>query len=1295
MKRIFIFLTIVVTISLFSSSLFSQVNYSVIDSDPHVPGFVVNSFSNQIVRDSEGNIYVAYGVSTNQSTHWYCFVRRSIDGGATWEDAVRIESFPDSSSVTSLAVDSKDNLMVGFTFNVGSFFTMSKDKGKTWGSSVQLLDGGWGTWDWMPTLAIDSKDTIHSGFHAQYGWQVPPSNLFYAFSLDGTTFSQPENITKIPQDASYGNGAGPANIQIGKNDEIFMMGGVGKSGDADSYSILMHYSQSLWLDPIIINDENTFGAGGDFVIDSNGLLHIFFAQIDLLSSNRRIFYKTYNPETKELSTGIAITPSEENVQNISAGIFQNDTIYIAYDIMDKSNDQSIGVYVRKSEDNYTKTYVISETRGARNPNLRSYYNNMYNKDKVDIIWIEPDSVGGGELLAYYDILNGIKPTGKASIDVFVPYFMNPGQEAIFVVRYQNFRGEDISNATVVLDVPSDLIFLNASNGGIYKDRDGRPQVFWRLGTLTDGAKGAQFVKMLIPWGMPDVKGNIVANLIGDNIFSNYDTKKYYDYEERDIKVRSDMNENDINKFLTSNTDVKELLDYSIGLGYLWNKVGQQLTLSQNRIITILYLMDPKDYTPLMIKKIDNLPVYAEQQQGSTYTRFNTRGGYSTNSADDSFISFGEWAESHSLTEARCQLNCTINKVPGWIGDAASKTYNMASTAIDCASCAKSKGKGTEDCIKCLNAYKDIPGVSYGVDVAQCLDDCLKNPNQHICTEDKKECDWSILGYYFLGQDTVFTTICNKTTGTYAILSKRTYCPDNTKCENGECVPKDNNPCNANPIIAPASEMGICKLDDFEIVEAHDPNAISVSPDGDILPDETLTYTIEYENTGAGTAFDVFILNELDENLDETTLTINDNGSYSQASRLLKWQIGELPAGQKGSVSYSVKPKSGLKTGTVISNSAEVHFPSAKEVTPTNIVASRINGLSADNKRLSVNLGTSTTITLTGREASGKKPEFKILTYPKFGSIKQNLPDIIYTAPSNNNVMDIFTYAAVVDGVESNPASISIEIKGDDVTPPSIIKTYPEENAENIRITTVANAENTYLPLIWILFDEELNNDSITPYNFYIMEGENGYISSDVSYDPLGKQVFIKPLSPLKPATEYTVIIGSISDKKGNLLNDGYKFKFSTVSNKTLKVTLSDNLKEIDFGQVKVHSKAEDKTIGLLSIGISAVNISEIKLNQKGKDFSIVEDKCSQRLLEVDNDCHITIGFSPENQGKKSATITINSDDDKNSTLTIQINGEGIEEQITDAGTDSTSSQDSGNTTTEAKENGGCGCSYLE
>ncbi len=419
MKNFFT-LSLFAVILFFGQNLSAQLNYSVVDSDPNLPGITIFSNSNHIVRDSSGNIYVAYGISTNQSTHWYCFVRRSTDGGASWENAVRIESFPDSSSVYSVAIDSRDRLMVGMTFNVGSFFTMSSDGGMTWSPALKLLDGGWGIWDLMPSLSVDSKDIIHAAFHAQFEWQDPPSNIFYTTSQDGTSFAQSLDLTKLPNDNLLGIGAGMANIQVGKDDELFIMGGRAKSSDADSYSILIHYSGGNWLEPISLNDENTFGAGGDFVIDSNGILHIFIAQIEPLKGNRIIYYKTYDPKEKRLDDNGSITSADENVKNISAGIYANNEILVAYDIYDPVEKKYQGVYLKKSSDGFSKTYGISETAGARNPNLRSHFVNMYDKDKIDILWIEPDTTAGGEMLVYYELSSGIKPTGKAKLDAFVP-----------------------------------------------------------------------------------------------------------------------------------------------------------------------------------------------------------------------------------------------------------------------------------------------------------------------------------------------------------------------------------------------------------------------------------------------------------------------------------------------------------------------------------------------------------------------------------------------------------------------------------------------------------------------------------------------------------------------------------------------------------------------------------------------------------------------------------------------------------------------------------------------------------
>ena len=80
------------------------------------------------------------------------------------------------------------------------------------------------------------------------------------------------------------------------------------------------------------------------------------------------------------------------------------------------------------------------------------------------------------------------------------------------------------------------------------------------------------------------------------------------------------------------------------------------------------------------------------------------------------------------------------------------------------------------------------------------------------------------------------------------------------------------------------------------------------------PGQRITYTVECQNLGAGTAYGVFILDELDPNLNEATLNINNGGSYAgfrEALELEYRNAGALVTGTR-TVSFSVKVKSGCR-----------------------------------------------------------------------------------------------------------------------------------------------------------------------------------------------------------------------------------------------------------------------------------------------------------------------------------------------------------------------------------------------
>jgi hypothetical protein len=123
-----------------------------------------------------------------------------------------------------------------------------------------------------------------------------------------------------------------------------------------------------------------------------------------------------------------------------------------------------------------------------------------------------------------------------------------------------------------------------------------------------------------------------------------------------------------------------------------------------------------------------------------------------------------------------------------------------------------------------------------------------------------------------------------------------------------------------------------------IDDVHDPN-IKYGPEGNISPEQTLIYEIEYENEGEGIAFGVYITDELDEDIDENTLVINNGGIYNSATRTITWFIGQVDPHQEGSVTFNAAMRGDAPPGTDIINYATVYFPSVPEITRTNGVVS--------------------------------------------------------------------------------------------------------------------------------------------------------------------------------------------------------------------------------------------------------------------------------------------------------------------------------------------------------------------
>jgi uncharacterized repeat protein (TIGR01451 family) len=128
-----------------------------------------------------------------------------------------------------------------------------------------------------------------------------------------------------------------------------------------------------------------------------------------------------------------------------------------------------------------------------------------------------------------------------------------------------------------------------------------------------------------------------------------------------------------------------------------------------------------------------------------------------------------------------------------------------------------------------------------------------------------------------------------------------------------------------------------------ISTARDPNAKSVSPEF-AEPGDTLDFTVEFENEGEGTAYGVYVVDRLDDHLDDSTLTfptelpaLVDSYTYHPEDRTIVWYIDEVGPGEGSQLPYSIAVKNDSPPDYVVTNFATVYFPSVPEETNTNVV----------------------------------------------------------------------------------------------------------------------------------------------------------------------------------------------------------------------------------------------------------------------------------------------------------------------------------------------------------------------
>jgi len=866
-------------------------------------------------------------------------------------------------------------------------------------------------------------------------------------------------------------------------------------------------------------------------------------------------------------------------------------------------------------------------------------------------------------------------------------FITPGEEATFLIDYENILAFTLENSVVLVDFPAEFEFISATKNGIY--HNDRHQVFWRLGDLNIGDKGVLIIKVAVQWGLAaHDTTSLTVDIGAQNIDTSFDLNEYVDHEAIEFTTEKYYSPQEISSLLSTNTKLKQLYDHALMQGYRSDNKLIEYSLSDGSSLILMMMINPDPFGPVYITvsgSNGNIQVFDQNNM----TMLDENGGYTEDLDGNTINTWGTWAESNSPEVYKCVGNCIFQNVRGWatyIRDVYKGNKRWACNL--CRAAYQNNNWDAEQCALCAEQFAQIhkkKKLKYGDAISKCITQCKNNPHEWQCQEDESliACDFRFTALQALGahitsgwskhtctkgkwkltgtETCIIPTICRQ------VEANKAECIE--KCPESSSAQTDSHAVNS---VSTMAEENICDTNlvnhNIMFVYAHDPNAKSVDAPGGVILGQTLTYTLEYENEGAVTAYGVYVMDELDSNLAVSSLTINDDGEYFEASRRLSWEIGELDAGEQGMVTFSVDIKDDVPSGTEIINLADVHFPSADEITPTNPVVNIVKSIVAEPQTISTVTGTPIAVTLSGKESSANPLTFSIREGPYYGSLSGSAPNITYTPMDEFSGQDTFTFIVNNGLIDSDPAVVRINVDPNpfDANPPVVLETDPPSDALNVLMNqdSVTQDPDLYGPVIRATFSEPLDVDTVTASAFTI-EG----LSGEVTYDRQTRTILFIPSSALAYGTTYTAHLNtSLTDLTGNKLTSTYTWQFTTQSQINIEATLPGNTSKIDFGTVELNAVSEELIISLLNTGPLDLVITSVTIaGTNATDFEVVEDNCSgSTITEFENET-IRITFKPLSAGSKQASLSILSNDPDTPDLRIDLTGSASTDQNDDSG----------------------------
>lgn len=754
----------------------------------------------------------------------------------------------------------------------------------------------------------------------------------------------------------------------------------------------------------------------------------------------------------------------------------------------------------------------------------------------------------------------------------------PGSRQTYAIAYRNNTFSTINNAVLVAFLPDFADYVaNEGNGYFWFNRN---QVYWRLGNLLPGATGIVGVTVEYAWGIPyGTRDSLLAALAGSNAPNDLvNLQDYLTYTPPTVTSRVELTQGEVDALRAAKPELNQLYNAALAQGFGWTDAVQE-TRSDGNQLTMVNLLR-------LHPQLAHQTIYVAPDGVST--RIADKDSYRLGSASDMLVydpqtedwqalggsglfaaAFPASANDCSVSYGGCMKNCIQKTLRSKIADAVIPLMDISEKISNCYKAVNGDDEAVLECSKAV--FKKIPGYEEGVDLGKCNAACQDDPCSNTCTEtggDVYACDNDSFPYGWAGIGTITVARCDPDSGLYYATETITVCASNEKCVMISGKPscrkcstaKGSN--NRNMSVEFTLFSGDATAEDgassggcSECSPAQDPNA-KLGVEGLVAPGQELTYTIQYENVGAGEAFGVFVVDHLAPEFDETTLTLGANGRYLAATRTILWEIGALaPKGEPGSqgeFTFSVSLRDDLPAGTVATNQATVYFPSVPEATPTNPVTNIVQPLAGADQELETLAGVPVAITLSGHSAQGGALTYAVVEESLYGALSGTPPALTYTPDPGFTGLDSLRFTVSHATDTSQPARVAIRVlpNPNDKTPPQLTGSSPA-NGGSVRLSNQPRGQDAqgflYSPAIRADFSEVIGAGSLTAAAATLTGPGGMSVPISVLSDPATRAVWVMPRQPLSSGNYTLRLAPPLADEVGNQITQTYTITFRAVN----------------------------------------------------------------------------------------------------------------------------------------------------